>query len=179
MSVVVAATRMRKPSYKQTMVQEFLEVREELVGTLAAFLGNADDAQDVAQEAFLKCWRDDGEFQNIRNWRAWLFRVGMNAAKDLQRNAFRRRARPLNEAPTKLNLSAGSPAEAVMEDEDQERLCDALHQLRPEEKEVFQLRQNSGLTYEEIADRTGRPTGTIKTQMRTALLKLRSVLSET
>ena len=51
-------------------------------------------------------------------------------------------------------------------------------ELRPEEKEVFLLRQNGDLTFEEIADQRSVPVGTVKTQMRTALQKLRRVLQE-
>ena len=54
---------------------------------------------------------------------------------------------------------------------------DALMHLRPEEKEVFLLRQNGALTYEQIAELHARPVGTIKTQMRSALMKLRKVLA--
>ena len=56
-------------------------------------------------------------------------------------------------------------------------LAQALVQLRPEEKEVFLLRQNGALTYEEIAELRQRPVGTVKTQMRSALAKLRLALS--
>ena len=59
-----------------------------------------------------------------------------------------------------------------------ERLRLALHQLRPEEKEVFLLRQNGDLTYEEIAKMRRTPVGTVKTQMRSALQKLRLILKE-
>jgi RNA polymerase sigma-70 factor (ECF subfamily) len=51
--------------------------------------------------------------------------------------------------------------------------------LRQEEKEVFLLRQNGELTYEEIAEIRNAPVGTVKTQMRTALIKLRKVLNPT
>jgi Sigma-70, region 4. len=49
--------------------------------------------------------------------------------------------------------------------------------LRPEEKEVFLLRQNAEMTYEQIAEAANRPLGTIKTQMRSALQKLKVALS--
>ena len=49
--------------------------------------------------------------------------------------------------------------------------------LRDEEKEVFLLRQNGDLTYEQIAEIRNAPVGTVKTQMRTALIKLRKVLN--
>ncbi len=62
--------------------------------------------------------------------------------------------------------------------EDLERLRGALFDLRPEERDVFLLRQNGNLTYEEIGALRRRPVGTVKTQMRTALIKLRKVLQE-
>jgi RNA polymerase sigma-70 factor, ECF subfamily len=154
----------------------FNEVRAELVSTLFFVLGNQDDAQDVAQDAFLKCWRTQASLADVRNLRAWIFRVGLNAAKDLQRNAWRRRARPLGDTAPPEVAGDPSPCEVVEESETLESVRVALLQLRPEEKEVFLLRQNGDLTYEEIAELRRTPVGTIKTQMRTALQKLRRVL---
>jgi RNA polymerase sigma-70 factor (ECF subfamily) len=165
------------PPRRSRLVSEYLDVRDELVGTLTSVLGNADDAQDAAQEAFLKCWRGRHNDGQVRNWRAWLFRVGLNAAKDLQRNAYRRKARPLDDAPSLAGLCDIGPPEELLHHEEQDRLRTALRELRRQEQEVFLLRQNAGLTYEQIARRTRRPVGTIKTQMRTALLKLKAVLT--
>ena len=58
-----------------------------------------------------------------------------------------------------------------------EQVRQALMHLRPEEQEVFLLRQNGELTYEQIAELHHRPVGTVKTQMRSALQKLRAVLT--
>jgi RNA polymerase sigma-70 factor (ECF subfamily) len=176
MTVQAVAPRRSKRGSRSRLVSEYLEVREELVGALAALLGNADDAQDAAQEAFLKCWRGEANDRRVRNWRAWLFRVGLNAARDLQRNAFRRKARPLDDAPPLAGLDTTCPAEALLHHEEEERLRAALRELRREEQEVFVLRQTRGLTYEQIARRTRRPLGTIKTQMRSAIHKLRKAL---
>src|SRR4051812_22839468 len=79
----------------ETFVCAFNEVRAELVSTLFFVLGNQEDAQDAAQDAFLKCWRTRSGLGEVRNMRAWIFRVGLNAAKDLQRNAWRRRSKPM------------------------------------------------------------------------------------
>src|SRR5262249_61825907 len=117
------------------------------------------------QETFLKCWRRRHAVGKVRNLRAWIFRVGLNAAKDLQRNAWRRRLRPLSHAPTPADRPVNSPVEAALIREALDRLRLALVDLRREEKEVFLLRQNADLTYEEIADLYRRPVGTVKTQM--------------
>jgi RNA polymerase sigma factor (sigma-70 family) len=156
-------------------VRAFNEVRAELVSTLFFVLGNQEDAQDAAQDAFLKCWRTRETLGEVRNMRAWIFRVGLNAAKDLQRNAWRRRAKPLA-AGGEPGSEATDPANALVDKEKLEQLRQALLQLRPEEKAIFLLRQNGSLTYEEIAAMRRCPVGTVKTQMRAALHKLRRVL---
>ncbi len=161
------------------VILRFNECRTELVSTLYYLLGNQDDAHDAAQDAFMKCWRTRSSLSDVRSLRAWIFRVGMNAAKDLQRNAWRRRAKPIGDGMPPEHVGAPSPADLLEEREEQTRLQQALMDLRPEEKEVFLLRQNGDLTYEEIADLRKMPVGTVKTQMRTALQKLRRVLQET
>src|SRR5579862_7097411 len=110
----------------------FNEVRAELVSTLFFVLGNQEDAQDAAQDAFLKCWRIRSTLGDVRNFRAWIFRVGLNAAKDLQRNAWRRRSRPLASAPEASVESC--PAEQMADKESLDHLRRALLDLRPEEK---------------------------------------------
>src|SRR3954471_6675041 len=72
---------------EDALVATFNLVRDELLSTLVYLLGNADDAQDAAQEAFLKCWRARQTVPDVLNLRAWIFRVGLNAAKDFQRSA--------------------------------------------------------------------------------------------
>jgi RNA polymerase sigma-70 factor, ECF subfamily len=165
---------------EEDFVRAFNGMRTELVSTLFFVLGNHDDAQDVVQEVFLKCWRTRSTLTDVKNMRAWIFRVGLNAAKDLQRNAWRRRAKPLGAAaPPDLPGKALTPGDALENKETLERLRKALLDLRPEEKEVFLLRQNGDLTYEEIAAMRRTPIGTVKTQMRAALQKLRRELKET
>jgi len=160
------------------LVRIFNEVRSQLVSTLYYMLGNYEDAQDAAQEAFVKCWRAKADVLEVGNLRAWIFRIGLNAAKDLQRNAWYRRAKPLTDAPGNNVAKTVSPVEAAQDAETRDRLRSALLGLRPEEKEVFLLRQNGSLTYEEIAQLRRCPVGTVKTQMRAALRKLREVLKE-
>lgn len=159
------------------LVATFNQVRDELVSTLVYLLGNADDAQDAAQDAFLKCWRARNSVPDVQNLRAWIFRVALNAAKDFQRSAWNRKSRPLPEDDLMLPTTAEQPGQAVEDQEALDRLRAAITQLRQDEKEVFLLRQNGDLTYEQIAEIRNAPVGTVKTQMRTALIKLRKVLN--
>src|SRR4029077_12436057 len=100
------------------------------------------DAQDVAQEAFLRCWRTQEGLPAVQNLRAWIFRVGLNAAKDLQRSAWRRRVKPLMGAEAMAVADTASPTGGLEDQESLQQLRQALMDLRPEEKEVFLLRQN-------------------------------------
>ena len=75
-----------------------------------------------------------------------------------------------------VRLDAG-PVAALEQQDQLARVCRAVSDLRPEEQEVFLLRQNGGMKYEEIARAIGIPLGTVKTRMRLALAKLRGALS--
>src|SRR3954470_24273736 len=85
-------------SPEERLNEAFALFGDELIRALSSLLGDADDARDVAQEAFLKCWRSRERLDEVRDLKAWIFRVGLNAARDLRRNAWRKRARPLLDA---------------------------------------------------------------------------------
>src|SRR5262245_62171577 len=120
-----------------TLVRTFNELRDELVSTLWFLLGNPEDAQDAAQEAFLRCWRAQDDVPGIHNLRAWIFRVALNVAKDVQRSAWRRRAKPLLGTEIMPIIDDAAPTQDLEDQETLTRLRQALLQLRPEEKEVF------------------------------------------
>src|SRR5256885_1721294 len=82
------------PTTADALERAFSDLRDELVSTLLYLLGNRDDAQDAAQEAFVKCWRHQDSLPSVQNLRAWIFRVALNTAKDMQRSAWHRKSRP-------------------------------------------------------------------------------------
>jgi len=165
------------PPPGELLLRTFTEIRDELVSTLWFLVGNPDDAQDIAQEVFLRCWRTQESLPQVRDLRAWIFRVGLNAAKDLKRSAWRRRVKPLLGEEIMQLADGPVPGKIVEDEECLKRVRQGLLDLRPEEKEIFLLRQNGDLTYHQIAQMRGCPVGTVKTQMRTALEKLRKVLA--
>jgi len=169
-----------KPSARGASLLEeaFAEHQSELLGTLFYLVGNLEDARDALQEAFIKCWRHQAEVGGIDNLKAWIFRVTLNTGRDIRETAWRRKRQGLPEDEAALASRRPGPAEIAEHDERLLRLRDAMKQLRPEEQEVFLLRQNGELTYEEIAETLDVPTGTVKTRMRLALSRLREVLAE-
>jgi RNA polymerase sigma-70 factor (ECF subfamily) len=159
------------------LLRAFNELRDELVSTLWFLLGKPEDAQDAVQDVFLKCWRAHESLSEVRDLRAWIFRVTLNVARDVQRSAWHRRTRQLTGGEAVLQSKDPNPPQALEKKEARDRLRQAIFLLRPEEKEVFLLRQNANLTYEEIAQIRRSPVGTVKTQMRSALQKLRDQLA--
>lgn len=150
----------------------------EIYGTLLYMLGNAEDAADAFQDAFIKCWKNIEQAGELRSLRAWIFRVVINTARDARRAAWRRRKKPLDtEMAAQLTSSIDTEADA-----DRNRQIVALREqiaeLPEPQREVFLLRQNGSLTYDQIARMLELPVGTVKTRMRSAVLSLRRVFSE-
>ena len=158
--------------------EAFARHQAELLGTLYYLVGNLEDARDALQEAFVKCWRNQDKLPEIQNLKAWIFRIALNTGRDIRETAWRRKRQALPEDEGMVASRHAGPMEIVEHDERLARLRKALSDLRPEEQEVFLLRQNGELTYEEIAEELGVPTGTVKTRMRLALARLREVLAE-
>ncbi len=156
----------------------FAQYQAELLGTLYYLVGNLEDARDALQEAFIKCWRHQAEVEEVENLKAWIFRVALNAGRDIRETAWRRKRQGLPEDESMLVSRDARPDAIVEQDERLTRLREAMEQLRPEEQEVFLLRQNGELTYEQIAETLDVPTGTVKTRMRLALARLRGALEE-
>lgn len=150
----------------------FDDARGEILGTLFYLVGNMEDARDALQETFLKCWRKRDQIGDVVNLKAWVFRVALNTGRDFRKTAWNRRRESIVEDAVMVSTSEG-PDAGLMRDEELRRLRDAVLQLRPEEQEVFLLRQNGELTYEQIAESIRLPIGTVKTRMRTAIRQLR------
>lgn len=151
----------------------FADLHGELLGTLFYVVGNMEDARDALQETFLKCWRRREQIDTVENLRAWVFRIAVNTGRDCRRTAWNRRRQSIVEEPNMVSTS-DSPDAALVRDEEIERLQQAVLKLRAEEQEVFLLKQNGSLTYEQIAEITALPLGTVKTRMRSAIRNLRN-----
>ena len=150
----------------------FRDARGELQGTLFYLIGNKEDAKDALQETFLKCWRKQEQLDSIENLKAWVFRIALNTGRDIRKTAWKRRRQSLAE-DANMYSTTDKPDANLERAEQVNQLSQAVMRLRPKEQEVFLLRQNGNLTYEQIAEATGIPLGTVKTRMRAAISQLR------
>jgi len=93
----------------ERLEEVFARCQDELLGTLYYLVGNAEDARDALQETFVKCWQHRTDVPGVENLRAWVFRIALNAGRDLRKTAWRRRRKPLDQAEGKLVAKSDNP----------------------------------------------------------------------
>jgi RNA polymerase sigma-70 factor (ECF subfamily) len=151
---------------------EFYDLYAGLVNGLALrILRNSAEAEDVVQEVFVQVWRQAARYDPSRgSAEAWLCTIARSRALDrLRRQASRR-----EESGETVPASASRPERPRTEEALAVRK--ALESLTPDQRAALELAYYEGLTQTEIADRLGQPLGTVKTRMRTAMIRLRDVL---
>ena len=132
-------------------------------------------AEDAVQEAFLAIWRGAEKYLPERaKASTWIMTLVHRRAVDLVRREERRRADPLPE----VEVDAGGPsaADTAWLRLERERVQAALGQLPDRQRETLELAYYGGFTQTELAERLGRPLGTVKSQMFAALATLRGLL---
>ena len=132
--------------------------------------GNVPDAQDVAQETFLKAMAACGSFRPGTNLRAWLLRITSNAFLDLRRRAKTARQTPLETEP------AVSDPDVVEGDEQLRMLWRAIHGLDDLQRTVFLLRTQDDQSFREIAATLNTTEETARWHMLQARRKLMKAL---
>jgi RNA polymerase sigma-70 factor (ECF subfamily) len=148
-----------------------------LFGLLMRILNNRAEAEDVLQEVFLQVWRKAEDFDENRG-RAftWLVTIGRSRGIDrLRKLAARERVAEAG-AMEVLEIISDAAADAF-KSEQRSLVTQALAQLPDEQKRTLVLAYFDGLTQSEIATRLGAPLGTVKTRMRSGLMKLRELLA--
>jgi len=160
----------------KSLEEAFSRHQDELLGMLFHMIGSIEDAKDALQDAFIRCWKRRDDLAEIENLPAWIFCVTLNIGRDLRGTAWRRRRRPLEEGGSPLTAIELGPEVEASRSEQLAIIRQAIQQLRTEEQEVFLLRQDGQMTYEQIAKHIDIPVGTVKTRMRLALKKLREAI---
>ena len=147
-------------------------------GLALTIVGDRAVAQEVAQEAFLKAWKHAGAYDPRRGQvSTWLLAITRNTAVDVTRM---KRATPLD--PRELLVlceredASGSDDDPFINAAEMQRVRNALRALPYEQKLALVQASFYGRTAREISEEEGVPIGTVKTRIRTALMKLRTML---
>ena len=143
--------------------------------------GSAADAEDAAQEAFVKAWRALGRFREGAPFRPWLLAIVANEARNRRRSAGRREALVLRAAAERRpsDGAASPPEAAVLRAERRDVLLAALERLSDDDRSVLSCRHLLALSEAETAAALGIRRGTVKSRTSRALERLRAELGET
>lgn len=152
----------------------FVEQFQSLVfGVCLRMLGDRQEAEDAAQEVFVRALRNLGQWDRQRPLRPWLLTITANRCRTYLHLRGRR------------PIASESVAEVVdpRADEDdahelRSEIRIALEQLRPDYRRVFLLFHEQGLSYEEMSEATGKPIGTIKTWLHRARNEMLEMLRQ-
>jgi RNA polymerase sigma-70 factor, ECF subfamily len=140
-------------------------------------LKDETDAEDVVQEIFIQIWKEADRFDATRaSVKTWLFTIARSRSLDRYRSRKTVQSRLEDHTDENLQQMAGKDdlqASSVM----QQYVSNALSQLSAEQRVVLELSYYEGLTQEEIAGKLGEPLGTVKSRIRSALIKLRSLFA--
>ena len=154
-----------------------------LYGLLIRILGNAEDAQEVLQETFVKAWTSAQMFDAVRGSEvAWLISIARSRGIDRLR-ARRIRFDREDEAGREISTVSGfvdrtNGADRAIESEQRVAVRGALAELPDPQRRALELAYFEGLSQSEIAARLSEPLGTVKTRMQLGMKKLRDRLQE-
>lgn len=148
-------------------------------------LEDRHEAEDVAQEVFLKLHRASQTEARVTAWGPWLTRVAVNACRDRRRSGWWKWWRGIKVTTPdgerqELDLPSpcSTPEEEVLGREVREHIWSAYRALAPRQQEVFVLRYVEGWSTEAIADALGVSVGSVKQHLFRAIHRLRRTIGE-
>ena len=146
----------------------------------AAYLitGDAQEAEDATQEAFVKAYRALDRFRPGASFRPWLLAIVTNEARNRRRSAGRRANLTLRMAAEGQAFQAVSPEAAVVAAERREELLSILGELSEGDRLVISYRYFLGLSEQETATALGCARGTVKSRLSRAIARLRQAMQK-
>ena len=164
--------------------EDLVRAHEKTVYNLALRMtGSPQDAEDMAQEAFLKAYRSLPEFRGDSKFSVWLYRIVSNVCLDHLRRQSRRPTVSLitededgEEQEWDLPDESFSPERLLEQKLTREAVQKGLAQLPEEQRQILLLREIRGLSYEEIAGILSLEPGTVKSRIFRARKRLCAIL---
>ena len=146
-------------------------------------LGSADEAEDVAQETFIRAYRSLERFDTTRHLRPWLFKIATNLAHNQRRSMGRYLAalgRLFQFERGSIGVPTGGAPAEVQGDQHQEaeELWRAVRALGMADQQIIYFRYFLGLSVDETAESMGLAQGTVKSRLHRALERLRKVIEQ-
>lgn len=165
----------------ETAFEELIRLYEKKIYALCVRMcGNAEDAEEAAQDTFLALWRGIDRFRQESALSTWIYRLASNACIDLMRRR-RKSEGGISLDDEALFLDAADPApqppQALEQREAQRLLQEGLMSLPAEYRSILLLREVEGLSYSEISETLELELGTVKSRISRGRTLLRNFLS--
>jgi RNA polymerase sigma-70 factor (ECF subfamily) len=159
------------------LAQLYDRYRAILFGLVMRILNNREEAEDVLQEVFLQVWRKAEDFDENRG-RPFTWLVTLARSRGIDRlRTLAARERVAEAGAREPSEEISDAATDAFKSEQRGLVSDALAKLPDEQKRPIMLAYFEGLTQSEIATNLGAPLGTVKTRMRTGMIRLRELLA--
>jgi len=159
-----------------------LKYQDRVFDTVYRMVGEYEDAQDLAQDCFVKAFLAIAEFRGQSSFYTWLFRIAVNCALSQRRRSARQERRVVTRYDTPEELGAagagddGDPSRLVQQEEERTTVIEALRRLAPEHRAVIVLKDIEGVDYGQMAEMLQCPRGTVKSRVHRARQALRREL---
>lgn len=155
--------------------------KNQLLNFVYRFLGNAEEAEDLVQETFLRVYRNRKAYQKVAKFSTWIYTIAGNLAKTELRKRKRRKFFSIsdlgyNEKDYDISDEAFNPEKDVDGRMKEEIIHREIEDLSPKFREVILLRDVQQLSYEEISQIVNIPLGTVKSRVNRGRLKLQEKL---
>jgi RNA polymerase sigma-70 factor, ECF subfamily len=137
--------------------------------------GNTDDAAEIFQETCLRAFRHAGSFGGKSRFKTWLYSIAMNVCRSRWQRT--RRSHQIGHLSDNVPSDGPDPPSDAASQELSERIAEAMDELPDEQREVVVFKVYEDMSFPEIAQALSRPVGTVKSQMRYALQRLRATLA--
>ncbi len=143
------------------------------------YSGSYDDADDIAQEAFIKIFENISKFQGRSSFKTWIYRITVNtflASKKKRSISNTLQQVEIDDIENMVKANSSTPQEELEFKELNERFIKALNSLPKQQREVFSLRYFDEMKYEEISQLLGLTVGGLKANYYHAIKKLTKLL---
>lgn len=169
---------------KQALDILFRRYLKPVYSFIYGYVGNAQDAEDIVQDVFVKTWRNLKKFDLQKNFKTWVFTIAKNTCLDFLKKKKRIPFSALDdeEGNNTIAETLADPAplpQELLEKADLARILNsAMEKLSPKYRAVLLLYYNDHFNFREIAEILDEPLHTVKSRHRRALIQLRGLLIE-
>lgn len=172
---LISSLRNREPGAFERLYDQYSGA---LLGVIVSVTGDGEAARDVLQESFVKIWKNIQKYDEGKGRLfTWMLNIARNTAIDHLRNSETKITKGKLTSEKQTGAAMESRMGSTVTNIDIIGIKDVVNKLNDEQRTVIEKAYFEGLTREEISEELNLPVGTVKTRLRSALMRLREILN--